>query len=354
MRKLPPPIAREADDRVLLMQVVDYYNEALKQSPEAMKYLESRGLKSSEMIDRFKLGFANRTLGYRLPAKNRAAGAEMRGRLQQLGILRESGHEHFNGSVVIPVFDADGEVVEMYGRKITPDLREGTPLHLYLPGAHAGVWNEEAVAVSKEIILCEALIDALTFWTAGFRNVTASYGVHGFTEDHRRAFEKYGTERVYIAYDRDEAGDKAADDPCRGADGHGHRVLPGGVPQGHGRQRVCAQSAASGEESRTAVEQRRSGWVRGRRPAERVLVPVAVPEPSAVESSQQKSQRLKKKSSRRKHPGARPRQASRIHRQQNRHRASAMFVLAEPSRSRDASAASHCRAGRECAAKTSS
>ncbi len=80
-----------------------------------MKYLESRGLKSSEMIDRFQLGFANRTLGYRLPAKNRAAGAEMRGRLQQLGILRESGHEHFNGSVVIPVFGAEGEVVEMYG-----------------------------------------------------------------------------------------------------------------------------------------------------------------------------------------------------------------------------------------------
>ena len=85
---------------------MDYYNETLKQSPEAMKYLESRGLKSSEMIDHFRLGFANRTLGYRLPAKNRAAGAEMRGRLQRLGILRESGHEHFNGSVVIPVFDA--------------------------------------------------------------------------------------------------------------------------------------------------------------------------------------------------------------------------------------------------------
>ena len=39
-------------------------------------------------------------------AKNRAAGAEMRGRLQQLGILRESGHEHFNGSLVIPVINA--------------------------------------------------------------------------------------------------------------------------------------------------------------------------------------------------------------------------------------------------------
>jgi DNA primase len=210
VRQLPPPVAREADDRVLLLQVVDYYNETLKQSPEAMKYLQSRGLQSPEIIDRFKLGFANRTLGLRLPAKNRAAGAELRGRLQKLGVYRESGHEHFNGSLVIPVLNIDGEVVEMYGRKITSNLREGTPDHLYLPGAHAGVWNEEALAASKEIILCESLIDALSFWCAGFRNVTASYGVNGFTADHRTAFEKHGTERVYIAYDRDEAGDKAA------------------------------------------------------------------------------------------------------------------------------------------------
>jgi DNA primase len=210
VRKLPPPVARDADDRMLLLQVMDYYNETLKQSPEAMKYLSSRGLQSSEIIDRFKLGFANRTLGYRLPAKNRAAGAEMRGRLQSLGILRESGHEHFNGSLVIPVLSSSGEVVEMYGRKITANLREGTPNHLYLPGAHRGVWNEDALIASKEIILCESLIDALTFWSAGIRNVTASYGVNGFTADHRAAFAQHGTERVYIAYDRDEAGDSSA------------------------------------------------------------------------------------------------------------------------------------------------
>jgi DNA primase catalytic core len=208
--KLPPPVAREADDRALLLQVVDYYSRTLKQSPEALKYLASRGLQSSEMIDRFRLGFANRTLGYGLEEKNRVAGAEMRGRLQRLGILRESGHEHFNGSVVVPVFNASGEVVEMYGRKITARLREGTPLHLYLPGEHRGVWNEEALIASKEIILCEALIDALTFWVAGHRNVTASYGVNGFTADHRAAFAQHGTERVYIAYDHDEAGNKAA------------------------------------------------------------------------------------------------------------------------------------------------
>jgi len=208
--KLDAPIEANVEDQRVLAQVADYYHETLKQSPEAMKYLASRGLTHSEMAGHFKLGFANRTLGYRLPDKNRKAGAEMRGRLQRLGILRESGHEHFNGSVVIPVTDQTGAITEMYGRKVTPNLREGTPLHLYLPGPHRGVWNEEALQASKDIILCESLIDALTFWCAGFRNVTASYGVSGFTDDHRRAFQKHGTQRIYIAYDRDEAGDKAA------------------------------------------------------------------------------------------------------------------------------------------------
>src|ERR1700674_1840465 len=208
--KLPAPVSRDADDRALLLQVASYYHETLKETPEALKYLESRGLKSSEMIERFRMGFSNRTLGYRLPAKNRVAGAELRGRLEKAGILRESGHEHFNGSVVIPVFNLEGEVVEMYGRKITRALRENTPLHSYLPGPLRGVWNEEALAASKEIILCEALIDALTFWCAGFRHVTASYGVNGFTNDHRAAVKKYGTKRIYIAYDRDDAGERAA------------------------------------------------------------------------------------------------------------------------------------------------
>jgi DNA primase catalytic core len=208
--KLPAPVTAEAGDRELLLEIVGFYSETLKQSPEALKYLQSRGLTSPEMIDRFRLGFANRTLGYRLPAKNRSAGLEMRGRLQTLGILRDTGHEQFNGSVVVPILDTEGAVAGMYGRKITPNLRENTPLHLYLKGEHRGVWNEEALIASKDVILCEALIDALTFWCAGFRNVTASYGVNGFTKDHRAAFARHGTRRVYIAYDRDEAGDKAA------------------------------------------------------------------------------------------------------------------------------------------------
>lgn len=208
--KLESPFDPKVDDRNLLRQVIDYYHETLKESPAAISYLQKRGLQSEEAIERFKLGYANRTLGYRLPQKNRVAGAESRGRLQQLGILRESGHEHFNGSLVIPIFDEHGHVAEVYGRKIVRGLHPDIALHLYLPGPHRGVWNIDALQASKEIILCEALIDALSFWCAGYRNVTASYGIEGFTEDHLMAFKRYGTERVLIAYDRDDAGEKAA------------------------------------------------------------------------------------------------------------------------------------------------
>ncbi len=118
--KLAAPVALDADDQQTLRDVVAFYHDTLKDSPEALRYLESRGLTDPEMIGRFKLGFANRTLGLTLPDKNRKEGAELRGRLQRLGILRaESGHEHFNGSVVFPIFSLEGDVLGLYGRKIT-------------------------------------------------------------------------------------------------------------------------------------------------------------------------------------------------------------------------------------------
>jgi DNA primase len=208
VRKLPAPVAMDADDQDVLRQVVGYYQATLRESPEAVAYLEQRGLADKELIDHFQLGFANRTLGLRLPEKNRKSGEEMRTRLQRLGILRDSGHEHFNGSLVIPVHDGDGNVVEMYGRKVTRNLRAGTPLHLYLPGPHHGVWNADSLGV--DVILCEALIDALTFYVNGMGSVTAAYGIEGFTDEHLAVLTARGVRRVLVAYDRDAAGDKAA------------------------------------------------------------------------------------------------------------------------------------------------
>ena len=210
LRQFPSLASPETDDEELLGRVVDYYHKTLLESPEAMAYLESRGLASREAVERFRLGYANRTLSNRIPPRRRKDGSLLRDRLQALGIFRQNGHEHFNGSLVIPVFDGEGQVVEIYGRKIRDDLRKGTPLHLYLPGPHRGLFNLAALAASSEVILCEALLDALTFWCAGLHNVTSSYGVEGFTRDHLEAFRAHGIERVLIAYDRDEAGNAAA------------------------------------------------------------------------------------------------------------------------------------------------
>ena len=210
------------------------------------------------MIGHFKLGFANRKLGLTLPDKNRKAGADLRGRLQRLGILRaESGHEHMNGSVVFPIFSLAGDVLGMYGRKINDNLREGTPMHLYLPGPHRGVWNEEALLASKEIILCESIIDALTFWCAGFRNVTASYGVNGFTDDHRAAFQKHGiqqrVDRLRPRRSRRRGGRAAK----RRTGKARHRFASRAVSERHGRQRIRAEGTARAAESGGAVEPRR-------------------------------------------------------------------------------------------------
>jgi len=199
VQRLETPFDPASDDATLMRQVVDFYHERLLKTPAALDYLRGRGLLNDEALGKFRLGFADRTLGLRLPDKNRKEGEAIRTRLQKLGILRESGHEHFNGSIVLPVF-LDGRVSEIYGRKINDNLRTGTPKHLYLPGPHEGIWNAEALE-SGELILCEAALDALTFWVNGFRNVTFIYGTNGFTNELFDAILARKVRGVRIAYD---------------------------------------------------------------------------------------------------------------------------------------------------------
>ena len=278
--KLPCPVTLGAEDRAVMLEVVRYYSQTLRDTVEAKRYLEKRGLKSAEMLVRFKLGFSDRMLGPALPDRNRLAGAEVRGQLERLGIVRTSGHEHLRGSLVIPVMNLEGDVVQMYGRKINDNLRTGTDYHLYLPGPMRGVWNEEAFVASKEIILCESLIDALTFWCAGHRNVTASYGVNGFTKDHRAAFERHGTKRVYIAYDGDEAGNKAAVKLAAELIETGVECFRMEFPKGMDANEYALKVTPAAKS--LGVLLNRASWLgKGQRPTSRVAVPVMVA-PSVV------------------------------------------------------------------------
>jgi DNA primase len=201
---LPCPLDPEADDAILLQQVVDYYQERLRVMPVARAYLASRGLDSDDLISRHQLGFADRTLGLRLPDANRKTGELLRTRLTQLGVWRTSGHEHFNGCITVPLFNAAGKIVSYYGRRIGP----GTVKHLYSPGPHQGLFNPAAFD-QEEVILCEAVLDALTFCAHGITNVSCIYGTEGWTEEHTAALKK--VRRVRLAYDADDAGDRAAE-----------------------------------------------------------------------------------------------------------------------------------------------
>ena len=206
--KLPCPLDGAAEEAKLLAQVVDFYHERLQQSEAAKDYLAFRGLDDEELVKRFKIGFSDRTLGLRIPLANRKEGEVIRSKLKECGVYRSNGREHLNGCLVVPVFDAEsGEVKQLYGRRIQASTPKDKR-HLYLAKPLAGIFNPEALK-NREIILCESIIDALTFYRHGMEAVTCTYGTANFTEELFKAIRRHKIESVKIAFDSDEAGERA-------------------------------------------------------------------------------------------------------------------------------------------------
>ena len=263
---------RESTDQDVLWAVVEHYNGRLSGSDVARAYLERRGLWDRELIQTFCLGIADRTLGLEIPDKQLRRGAEVRSQLQRLGVYRESGHEHLCGSLVVPILGdrvpgawacrGQREVLGLYGRKVTTGLRAGTPNHLYLSGQMRGVFNgaialEAARQAGGTLILCEAILDALTLWRWGFRNVTTAYGVRGVGADLWRFLTESGLLRVVIAYDADEAGDTAASELASRLALEGLEVLRLRLPEGHDVNSWAVRS----KDPRQALEEALAGAV---------------------------------------------------------------------------------------------
>jgi hypothetical protein len=188
-----------ADDRTLLDQVVTYYTATLKETPEAFAYLQRRGIMHAQVIEHFRLGYSDRSLGLKLPSKRVQTGAAIRQRLHRIGLFRSSGHEHFRGSLTMPIPAADGStrIVDIYGRKtLGRFLRPGTPIHTHLNHQQLGVFNVQAFPATREIILCSSIWDALSFWCHGYRNVTTMFGPDALTADLLAALRTFKVQRV--------------------------------------------------------------------------------------------------------------------------------------------------------------
>jgi DNA primase catalytic core len=214
--RLPCPLESSLTDGQLLQQVADFYQSRLELNIDAQEYLTKRGIGSADAVKTFGIGFCDRSLGLRIPHSRVKAGNELRTKLTELGVLRATGHEHLRGCVTFPVTDASG-VTQIYGRRIQKaEVRQDgkrtisqEAAKLWLPLPIDGLWNEAALQACDEIIICESIIDALTFWCAGYRNVTTTFSSSFFPEQLKQALLRYNIKRVLLAYDNDEAGHKA-------------------------------------------------------------------------------------------------------------------------------------------------
>jgi len=192
----------QATAQLIFTRVLDFYHRTFYEDPRGLEYLrDARRLHEKEIYETFGIGFANGSLFKTLPKSG-----ELVETLKTLGILTSGGAEFFHNRVVIPLMNEDGQAVGAYGRSI--DDHEKNP-HLYLKGPHRGVFNWQAAKRSRELFLTEGIIDALSLYQAGFKDVISLYGVNGLTENHIDLFKKHRTQKLFFVFDNDAAGEEA-------------------------------------------------------------------------------------------------------------------------------------------------
>ncbi len=191
-------------EKKLLARVVSYYQHSFTQDSRGATYLkQERGIRDNQSFTDFGAGYVNGTLLEILPYDPEVISA-----LKRVGILNEKGHEMFYNCVVFPLMNEGGGVVGLYGRRITDE--PGSARHLYLSGPRFGLVNRQAAKHSEILILTESIIDALTLYDRGFKNVMPIYGVNGLLDEHLLFFSRR-IKTAYLAFDADEAGRQAAE-----------------------------------------------------------------------------------------------------------------------------------------------
>jgi DNA primase len=184
-------------EKVKLNTISEYYHSQLLSYPEALDYLGSRKLLNWELLNRLSIGYAPGDLRKKI-------GDRQFQMLKESGVFTEKGREAFAGCITFPLFDESGEVVGLYGRKVSSKVKVK---HLYLKGPHRGLFNGGAFKAYRErIIFTESIIDALSLMAMGVLNVVPIYGTNGVTSDHFQSLKDNRTKEVVLAFDNDKAG----------------------------------------------------------------------------------------------------------------------------------------------------
>ena len=281
--RLPCPLEDSAEDSQLLEQVAAYYASRLL-APEgqaARECLAARGLDDPELWQRFGIGVADRTLGLRIANKQRVGGKRLRDQLEKLGVYRTTGREHLNGCLTIPIREghAVGRIVQLYGRRIDPKAPKEMR-HLYLARPLAGIFNPAALT-SREIILTESILDALTFVKNGMDAATCTFGTKNFTAELFEAIRAAKIESVRLAFDADEAGETATAEAAQRLQAIGIECFAVKFPWGMDANQYALDQG--GEALRQAV--RSAEWLGGKALQKSVVSAAAVKVPPAPVST---------------------------------------------------------------------
>ena len=184
-------------DPALLTAAARFYGGQLRRSPVAVRYLASRGI-GLDAAMRLGLGYAP---GNGLRERLQTAGFTGQ-RLRDSGLLLERGAERFAGTITVPDA-ASGRVRWLIGRVIQPDAR---PRFQALPGPKPALGLAALGPAPPRVIVAEGVCDwlALTAW--GYPAV-AALGTQGMD---KVATTLRGCPRVFLAFDNDDAGNRAA------------------------------------------------------------------------------------------------------------------------------------------------
>ena len=183
---------------------------------EALDYALGRGMTKSTLT-RFGIGYAPDSWTGLVDAMRRKGYTDEE--LKESGLVtvsRKNGSlfDRFRDRLMFPIIDVRGNVIGFGGRIMNDKDKSAAK---YLNSPETLIFNKRknlfALNLAKKskleyLILVEGYMDAIALHQYGFDCAVASLGT-SLTEEHATLLSRY-TEQVYLIYDADEAGQRAA------------------------------------------------------------------------------------------------------------------------------------------------
>ena len=209
---------READRKTTLLEInkqaAKYFYSLLRneRGKKAYEYFKNREL-SDETMKKFGLGYSDQYSDdlYRY-LKNLGYDDNI---LKESGLVTideaRGGHDKFWNRAMFPIMDVHNRVIGFGGRV----MGDGEPKYLNSPETKIFDKSRNLYGLNiarstrkNQLLLCEGYMDVIALHQAGFDNAVASLGT-ALTSGHASLLKRY-TKEVYLTYDSDGAGTKAA------------------------------------------------------------------------------------------------------------------------------------------------